>query len=59
MLMEYAPNGTVFEYLFARESGFGEEIIRALFFQLMDGLNAIHSAGYAHRDIKFENVLFG
>ena len=25
----------------------------------MDGLNAIHNAGYAHRDLKFENVLFG
>jgi serine/threonine protein kinase len=45
----------LFDYLC--KSRFSEEIAWYLFRQLIDGLYAIHSAGYAHCDLKLENLM--
>lgn len=36
---------------------FSEKTARYFFLQLLDGLEYIHNKGYAHRDIKLENLL--
>ena len=32
-------------------------LLRSLYLQLINGLSAIHDGGFAHLDIKLENVL--
>jgi serine/threonine protein kinase len=53
--MEGIRGHEIFDYL--RKSRFSEEIAWYLFHQLINGLEAIHSAGYVHRDIKIENLM--
>jgi 5'-AMP-activated protein kinase, catalytic alpha subunit len=36
---------------------FSESTARYFFMQLLDGLEHIHNKGYAHRDIKLDNLL--
>ena len=55
--MEYAQGGEVFDFVF-HTGQFSEPIARAYFQQLVEGLKAIHSTGFAHRDMKPENLLF-
>ena len=37
--------------------GFGEDLGRLIFAQLLDGLEAIHNSNIVHRDIKIENIM--
>lgn len=57
IVLEYAANGELFDYLFFPRSGFGERNARYLFKQLIDGIEGCHSAGVAHRDLKTENIM--
>lgn len=53
--MEFAPHGELFD--FVQTTGrFSEKEARFYFHQLIDALEYIHSKGYAHRDIKMENL---
>lgn len=36
----------------------GEDLCRSIFKQLICGIGYMHSVGYAHRDLKLENILF-
>jgi 3-phosphoinositide dependent protein kinase-1 len=55
-VMKLAEYGELYR-LIEMNARLGEELIRNLFAQLIDGLVYLHSHGYVHRDIKPENLL--
>lgn len=56
IVSELCQNGELFDYVY-KANGLSENICRQLFKQILDAVDAIHSEGIAHRDIKMENVL--
>jgi serine/threonine protein kinase len=56
-VMEYMDKGDLFNILKNRESPFSESEAISLLSQLVEGLNAIHSKGWIHRDFKPHNIL--
>jgi len=57
LALELCEKGELFDILFSTGQ-FEEKIARAFFHQALEGLEAIHSAGMSHRDMKPENMLF-
>jgi len=57
IIMEYAKNGDLFDALMTSKIPFDDELIRTYFHQIIKGLEAIHSHGGAHLDLKLENFL--
>lgn len=55
--MSLAEKIDLIEFLQVGPSGFSENMARHLFKQILIGLNHIHSSGFAHRDMKLENIL--
>jgi serine/threonine protein kinase len=55
---EFAPFGN-FCQLLTNKAITNEKLIRTFFRQLVQGLEYIHSQGYAHLDIKLDNLLLG
>lgn len=59
-VFEYMPDGTLNDFL-SRTAQRGEKVepstIRSIIFQVLQGLQHIHSRGYMHRDLKPENLL--
>ena len=54
--MEFYPNGDLFEYITKRH--FIPERQSCIWFrQLISGVQHIHKSGFAHRDLKCENIL--
>lgn len=62
-VMEYCGGGDLFGKLLhsmgAQEAPFNPRTVKAMLVDLLRGLDAIHSAGITHRDLKLENVLLG
>ena len=56
ILLELVNGGCLFDYV-AHAGRFEEKYARHYFNQLMSGLNHIHASGFAHRDIKLENLM--
>jgi len=57
IVLEYAANCELFDFIYFPRKGFGEQISRGLFKQLLLGLDSCHKAGIAHRDLKTENLM--
>ena len=56
--MEYCENGELFHYIVERQR-LSEEESSFFFYQLINGLQYIHSENIVHRDLKPENLLLG
>ena len=56
IIMEYCKRGELFDYIVDHER-LTEEEASIFFYQLINGVEYIHSRGIAHRDLKPENLL--
>ena len=56
IIMEYCKHGELFDYIVKNER-LTEEEASIFFYQLINGIEHIHSKGIAHRDLKPENLL--
>ena len=56
ILMEFV-DGDEFLTTLIDHSGFNEEICRYYFKQILQGINALHLSGLAHRDLKPDNMM--
>jgi serine/threonine protein kinase len=56
LALEYAPNGELYDYL-AEHGAFPIPIARWAYKQILAGLQVIHKAGFAHKDLRPENIL--
>jgi serine/threonine protein kinase len=54
---ELIPNGELFSYLANGLGGLPDSIIKHYARQIMLALTYTHQMGYAHRDLKCENIL--
>jgi serine/threonine protein kinase len=63
LVMEYLEHDEFLKYINkvspGENKGFGEDLGRLIFAQLLDGLEAMHSNNVFHRDIKPENIMIG
>ena len=57
LLLEYAPNGSIFKYM-RRNRNLKDDQIAFLFKGICKGMMALHKMSILHRDIKPENILF-
>ena len=57
IVLELADNGELFDYMSLPKKRFGEDYGRYLFKELINGIEACHLAGVAHRDLKTENIM--
>ena len=55
LVLEYAPYKDLFFYIQAK-GPFDEKISRTFFIKILYGLDYIHKKGYAHMDLKPENI---
>ena len=56
IIMEYCKLGELFDYI-VKKKRLSEEEGSVFFYQLINGVEYIHSKGIAHRDLKPENLL--
>ena len=57
IVLEYAANCELFDFIYFAKKGLGEYISKGLFKQLLSGLDFCHKSGVAHRDLKTENLM--
>lgn len=56
IVLELASGGELFDFV-ANSGRFNEKVARTYFYQLIEALKYLHSAGIAHRDLKPENIM--
>ena len=56
-ILEYASKGILYDYIHYPQKGFSERHAKLIFHKILKGVQAIHNAGFCHRDIKMENIL--
>lgn len=56
-VIELAPGGDLFDYIFTVDRGFPENIARYYFTKLIDSIEFMHDQNVVHRDLKLENLL--
>jgi len=56
IIMDYLNHGSLLSQI-GKNVGFGEDLGRLIFAQLLEGLEAIHNSNIVHRDIKLDNIM--
>ena len=56
MIMEFAAGGELFDYIVSK-SRLSEKEAAQFYYQLIEGIEFLHSKKIAHRDLKPENLL--
>ena len=56
IIMDYLNHGSLSSQI-GKNAGFGEDLGRLIFAQLLEGLEAIHNSNIVHRDIKLDNIM--
>ena len=56
-ILEYASNGSLFDFIYYKKSGFGELHSKIIFSKIMEGIKFCHGHDICHRDLKIENIL--
>ena len=57
LILEYAPEGNLYQTIKKEKKGFSEEITFKFFIQALNSVNFLHENNIIHRDIKPENFL--
>ena len=57
MILEYCPKGNLFNYINKYKRGFTEKHGKYIFKKILLGVQALHGAGYCHRDLKMQKIL--
>ena len=57
LVLEYYRNGDLFNWTSIRP--FNDGITRRLFRQILYGVHQLHLSGFAHRDLKLDNIFLG
>lgn|SRR3990167_3305553 len=55
--LEISTDGSLFDLIFNSKAPIPPTIAKTYFLQLMEGIEALHSRGVIHRDLKLENFL--
>ena len=58
IVLEYAPKGSIFNYIYFPERGLGEKYAKVIFLKILEGVQACHNEKICHRDLKLQNILF-
>ena len=58
LIMELVACGSLQGFVRRAKRGMGEAAVRPIFGQVASAVGFMHGLGYAHRDLKTENVLF-
>lgn len=57
LVLGYAENGELFDFISAPSKPFSEQLARTYFVQLVNAIDYCHERGIVHRDLKLENLL--
>jgi serine/threonine protein kinase len=57
LILEYAPKGELFNYVFCPRAGLQEKYSKIVFAKILKGIQACHNLGICHRDLKMQNIL--
>ena len=59
LILEYASNYDLGDYLMITKTGFGEQNTKVIFYKILTCIQEIHKNKICHRDIKPDNIIFG
>jgi len=57
IVLENAPKGELFNYLYCYKQGLQEKYSKVIFVKILRGVLSCHKAGICHRDLKMQNIL--